>query len=146
MGLLDGLAGQVVGKVLGAGANGAGGAGGASGMLGLAQALISESGGLSGLLQKFQQAGFAEQVTSWLGSGQNLPISAEQVVAALGSGTLSKLASQFGVADDQVSGGLAKILPNLVDGLTPDGQVSDSSSPLSLELDKLGGLLGGLLK
>ena len=47
MGLLDGLAGQVVGKVLGAGADGAGGA---SGMLGLAQALISESGGLSGLL------------------------------------------------------------------------------------------------
>lgn len=139
MGLLDGLAGQVVSKVLG---GSAGGAGGQPDMLGLAQALISESGGLAGLLQKFQQAGFADQVSSWQGSGQNLPISAEQVISALGSSNLSKLASQFGVADDQVSGGLAKILPNLVDGLTPDGQVSDS--PLSL--DKLGGLLGGLLK
>lgn len=135
MGLLDGLVGQVAKQALG-------GSGGQSKMLGLAQALISQSGGISGLLQKFHQAGFAEQVSSWLGSGKNLPISAEQVVTALGSGNLSSLASQFGFSGDQVSGGLAKILPGLVDSLSPDGKADDSA----LSPDKLGSLLSGLLK
>lgn len=136
MGLLDGLAGQFAGQLLG------GSSGAASGLLDLAQTLLGESGGLPGLLQKFQQAGFSEQVNSWLGEGKNLPISADQIITALGSGTLAKLASQFGMANDQASSGLAQILPGLVDSLTPGGKITDS--PLSA--DKLGSLLGNFLK
>lgn len=132
MGLLDGLIGQVAGQMLG----------GKSGMLGVAKALLEQNGGLSGFLQKFQQAGFAEQVTSWVGNGANLPISAEQIVKALGSSNLSNLASQFDLSGDQVSSGLSKYLPKLVDSLTPDGKIDDNA----LSSDKMIGLMAALLK
>lgn len=132
MGLLGGLMGQMAGQMLG----------GKSGMLGVAKALFEQNGGLSGFLQKFQQAGFAEQVASWVGTDANLPISADQVVKALGSGNLADLAKQFDLSSDQISSGLSKHLPNLVDSLTPDGKIDDN--PLSM--DKIGGLLAGLLK
>jgi uncharacterized protein YidB (DUF937 family) len=136
MGLLDGLVGQVMGQVLGGQQGGSGNA-----MLGMVTSLIQENGGLGGLLQKFEQSGLGAQAASWVGTGANLPVDANQITAALGSGALGNLATKFGVSPDQVSGVLAQALPQAVDHLTPNGQVAQNDT-----LDSLAGALGGLFK
>ncbi len=104
MGLLDGLVGQALGQITG------GQAGGGS-MLAMVTELIQGQGGLSGLAQKFEQSGLGEQAKSWVGTGANLPVNADQISAALGGGTLGNLAAKFGISPDQVSGALANVLP-----------------------------------
>lgn len=135
MGLLDGMMGEVMGQVLG------GQQGDGNSLVNLAQALIEQNGGLNGLLEKFQQAGFAEQAASWVGTGSNLPINADQIAAALGNGGLVALATKFGLSGEQVNDGLADMLPRVIDQLTPNGSVENDSPSLDL-----GSLLGGLLK
>lgn len=132
MGLLDGIAGQVLGKVL----NNTSGDGMGS-VINMVYSLIDNSGGLNGLLQKLQSAGLAEQVTSWLGNGTNLPIDANQLISALGENTFSNLASKFGAKESDVSSGIASMLPKVVDMLSKDGKVEDSS----FSIDKLVSLL-----
>jgi uncharacterized protein YidB (DUF937 family) len=80
-----------------------------------------ELGGLGGLAEKFNQAGMGGIIASWIGKGENLPISAEQISSVLGSGTLSNLARQLGIDPEQASGQLAQMLPGLIDQLTPHG-------------------------
>jgi len=87
-----------------------------------------QSGGLSGLLQKFRQNGMTEQVSSWVGSGQNQPVSGEQVDNALGHDKVEQIAQQAGMPHEQASGGLAELLPGIIDKLTPDGKIPDQSS------------------
>jgi uncharacterized protein YidB (DUF937 family) len=135
MGLLDGLAGQVMGQVLGSQQGG-------NAVLGMVTQLLQDNGGLGGLLQKFEQSGMADHVASWVGRGANMPVDASQVVAALGSGALGNLAAKFGIPADQVADALATALPQAVDHLTPTGQVTADSG----SLDSLAGMLGGLLK
>jgi uncharacterized protein YidB (DUF937 family) len=143
MGLFD----SVVGAL---GAAAAGGAGGAQpDLLKLVGGLLGpESGGLAGLVQKFQQGGLGDVVASWVGTGANLPISAEQISQVLGPDTLQQLARQFGgaggVGGGDLAGQLAQMLPQVVDQLTPNGQLpAGGGLP---DLGALGGLLGGLLK
>lgn len=85
-------------------------------------------GGLQNLIGSFQQAGLGEVIASWVGTGQNLPISAEQIQQALGSGQLNQLADASGLSQLDTADGLAAILPNLIDKMTPNGQVSDADS------------------
>jgi uncharacterized protein YidB (DUF937 family) len=80
-------------------------------------------GGLSGLLQSFQQGGLGHLVQSWLGSGQNLPITADQLRGALGSGWISRITQATGLSEEQVEQHLTAILPQVVDHLTPNGQM-----------------------
>lgn len=134
MGLLDGLAGQVLGQMTG------GGQGQGNQLMQLALALI-QNGGLSQLLGKFQQAGLADQAASWVGTGQNMPISADQLKAALGSGTIADIAGKLGMSQGEAAGGLANMLPQLVDQLTPRGQVTEGAD-LQGGLAALGKLLG----
>jgi uncharacterized protein YidB (DUF937 family) len=84
-------------------------------------------------------------VASWVGTGANLPISAEQISQVLGPDTLQQLARQFGGgAGGDLAGQLAQMLPQVVDQLTPNGQLpAGGGLP---DLGALGGLLGGLLK
>lgn len=96
-------------------------------------------GGLDGLIQKFQQGGLGEIVNSWVSTGQNLPISAEQIQSALGSGNLQSIASQLGVSPDQASGQLAEFLPKIVDQLTPNGTVPQGNDLLAQGMDLLKG-------
>jgi uncharacterized protein YidB (DUF937 family) len=135
MGLLDGLAGQVLGQMTG-GAQGQG-----SQLMQLALGLI-QNGGLSQLLGKFQQAGLADQAASWVGTGQNMPISADQVRAALGSNAIADIAGKLGMSHDQAAGGLANLLPQLVDQLTPQGQVTEGTALQSGLAALAGKLLG----
>lgn len=118
MGLMDQL-GQAVGGMMG----------GQSGQNPLLQALTgllgqnSSLGGLAGLVQMFQKNGLGEIVNSWVGTGKNLPISAEQIKQGLGGDLLNQLAGKAGLSPDAASAQLSGLLPDLVDKLTPNGAI-----------------------
>ncbi len=84
----------------------------------------------------FQQKGLGDLVQSWVSTGANLPISAQQIMSVLGHGNIQQLASQSGLSTEDVGAQLAQHLPGLMDKLTPEGQLPDASA--------LEGLLGML--
>ena len=135
MGLLDGILGNVLGGMMG-GASGAGGhsqinqqdnplgavlgrlgGGAASGALvALALQVLQQNGGVGGLVDKLRASGLGQHANSWVGTGANLPIDADQIQDALGGGTLGQLAGKFGLSPEQASGGLAQLLPEPTTG------------------------------
>jgi uncharacterized protein YidB (DUF937 family) len=84
-------------------------------------------GGLNAIVAKLQQAGFGEQVKSWLGNGQNLPITADQLKQVLGSDAVKQLAARFNIPVDQITQILAQQLPAAVDRASPDGKLPHSA-------------------
>lgn len=80
-------------------------------------------GGLSAIVAKLQQAGFGDQVKSWIGNGQNLPITADQLQQVLGSDAVRQLAARFNIPVDQIAELLAHQLPKAVDEASPDGKL-----------------------
>ncbi len=141
MGLLDGVLGNVVGSMLG---GGQAQAGGGNAMLQLVMNLLQQQGGLSGLVGMLTQSGLGQQAASWVGTGANLPVSPEQITQVLGQGTIGDLAAKMGMNADDVSGGLAQYLPEVVNQLTPDGQLPGNENELlSQGLDALRGKLFG---
>ncbi|MCJ0765711.1 YidB family protein [Variovorax terrae] len=135
MGLLD----SVLGSVLG----GAQQQGGLAGALGGLLADDGEHGGLGGLVEKFNQAGLGEVIGSWIGKGENLPISPDQLKDVLGSDAIAGIAAKLGIDPAQASGQLSQMLPGLIDQLTPHGQAP--AGGLGNAGDLLGAL-GGLLQ
>jgi uncharacterized protein YidB (DUF937 family) len=85
-------------------------------------------GGIAGLQKMFQQGGLGNIMSSWVGNGQNLPISADQLQTVLHSGALQQVAQKAGIDPTQLTGMMSSLLPHLVDKLTPNGQVPDASS------------------
>jgi uncharacterized protein YidB (DUF937 family) len=83
----------------------------------------NNQGGLSAIVAKLEQAGLGAQVKSWLGNGQNLPISADQIRDVLGSDTVRQLAARYNIPVDQLSQILAQELPKAVDHASPDGHL-----------------------
>ncbi len=137
MGLLDSMIGSVAGQLLGGGQGGAQGA--------LLQAVIGMlnqpgSSGLGGLLQQFNQAGLGDVAASWVSKGQNLPVSASQIQDILGSDMIGQIAGQLGTDQGSAAGQLAQYLPQIIDAMTPDGQM-----PAGNAQPDLGALLGKLL-
>ena len=100
------------------------------------------SSGLGALVQQFQQNGMGDAIQSWIGSGQNLPVSADQIMQALGADRVGEMAQQAGIAPEDASGQLADMLPQLIDKLTPDGQMPSGD----LDMGAIGSVLGSLLK
>lgn len=142
MGLLDSAMGALGGALGGAGGNG----GGSNAMLDLVMQLLSNSGGsggLSGLVQAFQDKGLGELIASWIGTGQNLPVSADQIKAVLGGGQLGQIADQLGMNESQAAGGLADLLPQVIDSLTPNGQMPQGDDLMAQGLALLKGKLFG---
>ena len=138
MGLLD----RVTGALGGAGGNG----GGANPLLGIVMQMLSnngQSGGLAGLAKAFQDKGMGDQMASWISTGQNLPISPDQIKAVLGGGQLGQIASQLGMNEQQAAGGLADMLPQVIDKLTPNGQVPQENDLMAQGLELLKGKLFG---
>ena len=84
-------------------------------------------GGLSAIVAKLQQAGFGDQVKSWIGNGQNLPITAEQLQQVLGSDAVKQLAARFNIPVDQLAQVFAQQLPKAVDHASPGGKLADSA-------------------
>ena len=151
MGLLDSVLGSVLG---GRQAGGQGGGIGADLLMQVVGGLISGgggggvAGGLGSLLQQFEKAGLGHVVQSWVGSGQNLPISADQLQQVLGGDQVSAMAQQAGASHGDLMSQLSQLLPQVVDQLTPQGQMpaaggggggADFGGMLS-------SVLGGLLK
>jgi uncharacterized protein YidB (DUF937 family) len=129
MGLLDSMLGQ------------AGGSG--NQVLEQIMGLINDgqAGGLAGLVQKFRDGGLDQIVSSWVGTGANLPISPDQLKGILGSDRISQMAGQAGVAPDAMSQHLAGLLPQVIDKLTPNGSLPEGGLA-SAGLGMLKGLLG----
>ena len=128
MGLLDNLMGALGGQ-------------GASGDLADIVQSLGAAGGVGGLVDAFQKGGLGEVAQSWVSSGANLPISAEQIQAVLGSGMVGQFAEKLGVDPQVGAAKLAELLPGLVDKLTPGGQL-----PTEGLGGAVGDLLGGFLK
>ncbi len=80
-------------------------------------------GGLGGLLQSFQQNGLGHLFQSWVGTGQNLPISAGQIQSVLGAECTAKIAQATGIPQAQIESHLATLLPQLIDHMSPGGQL-----------------------
>ena len=135
MGLLDSVMGAVAGQLQQHG--------GMSQVLSDLLANNSASGGLNGLTEKFNQAGLGNIISFWIGSGQNLPISADQIANVLGRGNLGHIASQLGIDPAQASSQLSHILPSLIDQLTPGGTAPAGGLGNSGDL---AGMLGSLLQ
>jgi uncharacterized protein YidB (DUF937 family) len=140
MGLFDDL-GKAVGGMTSSGAGG-------GGQAALVQAVIGllSGGGLDALLKSFQQQGLGNVVASWISTGQNLPISADQVAKVLGPDTLGKLAGQAGLDPKAAAGQLSSLLPGLVDQLSPGGKLPDAGALQGALQGVLQGGLGDALK
>jgi uncharacterized protein YidB (DUF937 family) len=100
-------------------------------------------GGLGGILAKFQQAGLGDAAASWVGTGENQPVSGDQVTSALGSDTIASMAEKLGMSNGDMAGQLSSMLPGLIDKLTPNG--SAPAGGLGNAGDLMG-MLGGLLQ
>lgn len=137
MGLLDSVLGAVAGAQQGGGPN----------WMALVMQLLangSQSGGLSGLLEQLQRGGLGAEAASWVSTGDNLPVTGEQIGAALGGagGLLGQLAQQAGVSQGQAGDVLAQLLPQVINHLTPNGQAPQGGLGAA---DDIAGMLGGLL-
>jgi len=108
MGMFDGLLGGVVGGEMAVVVNG----------------LIEKHGGVQGIISQLQSQGLGNTVKSWVGTGANEPITGEQLHAALGSDTMTQLASKLGMKPEDLSAKLAQVLPGAIDKLTPGGTVT----------------------
>jgi len=136
MGLFDSIAGQVTGAL------GGGNAAGGADWMGVIGQLIHnpQTGGLQGLVQSFQDKGLGGVVSSWIGTGENLPISAEQLSSVLGQSQLQEMAQKAGLPVEGLTEKLSGLLPQVVDQLTPNGALPEGHL-LSQGMDMLGGLL-----
>lgn len=131
MGLLD----QVVGGLLA-------GQGGSSPMQGVLMNLLGGGqaggaslggtgagmGGLGGLVSAFEQAGLGHVVQSWIGNGQNIPVSPDQLRGVLGDDRVQTMASQSGMGEQDFLSQLSQHLPHAVNGVTPDGELPDDGT------------------
>jgi uncharacterized protein YidB (DUF937 family) len=138
MGLLDALIGNALGSALGGNQRQdplgsvlgglAGGNQAQSGnlLLQLALLLLQQNGGLEGVLGRLRQGGLGRQADSWVSTGQNMNISADQLQQIFGSSTLRDLASQLGMPEEQAGSTMARVLPELINQLTPQGQVPEN--------------------
>jgi uncharacterized protein YidB (DUF937 family) len=135
MGGLDDILGGMLGgrggggggleSILGGLTGGRGGGGGAGALMALAPMLIGllQGGGLQRILNQFQQQGLGDKAQSWVGTGDNEAVSADEVRSALGDDQVHEAATQLGVSDDDAAAVLAQVLPQAVNGVTPEGHV-----------------------
>lgn len=136
---------DVLGGLLGGGTSGSPGTA-AKGMnvaaiaaaLGPLIAKLVKSGGLSKMVSGAQASGLSAQADSWVGTGANAPVSGQEMRAIVGEDTVSQFAQQAGISDDEAADVLAQVVPRVVNGLTPDGQL-----PADDDLDALVAKFGG---
>ena len=98
-----------------------------AGVLALVGKLVNENGGMENMLGTLREKGLAGAVGSWMGSGQNEPVTADQMRTALGPDRIDGLAKSSGMTSDEVSDHIATTLPTVVDRLTPEGYLSEEN-------------------
>ncbi len=116
MGLFDSLAKQFLGQLGGSGQNP---------LLNIVMGLLSnpQAGGMQGLVDAFKNKGLEDIISSWIGTGENKPISGDQIKNVLGADRIRDMADKAGVSQEEATGGLASLLPQIIDKLTPNGKV-----------------------
>jgi uncharacterized protein YidB (DUF937 family) len=132
MSLLDAVLGAMTGNQTSGGAGTGGGTQGA--LLNAVIAMLANGqqsggagvGGLGDLIGRFTQSGMGDVIGSWIGHGQNAPITGDQLSNVLGSDAIGQIAAQLGLSHGEVAGQLSQILPQVVDRLTPNGQAPES--------------------
>jgi uncharacterized protein YidB (DUF937 family) len=118
----------------------------ANALTGILGGLLAQSGGLQGLASKFSQSGQGNAFQSWVGMGENQPVSSGQIQNALGSKQVNAIATRLGVDPAVASTFLAEYLPKIVDKLTPAGKIdptADNQQGLAALLPSLLKSLGG---
>ena len=144
MGLLDGILSNVAGSVLSGGQSqqggnpldvlvsslGAGSQTRGNDLLGAVMSIVQQNGGLPGIVNMLRNNGLGQQADSWVGTGANAGVSAEQMTQVFGGSGLGNLASQLGTSPGQAGSILSQILPELVNQLTPNGQIPENHSDL----------------
>jgi uncharacterized protein YidB (DUF937 family) len=118
MGFLDEIT-KVVGDTLGATSQG--------GLMEQVLGLINnpETGGLTGLVETFKDKGLGDVMSSWISTGENQPVSGDQITNALGSNTIQEIAQKLGISGTDASSALSGLLPQIIDKLTPDGTIPE---------------------
>ena len=144
MGLLD----SVLGSVLGGGQQPQQQGGGAAVLISILASMLANNqrggggglGGLAGLAEQFQRGGLGDVMNSWVGTGENLPVSPDQLGQVLGGDVLGQLTQQTGMDQGDLLGQLSQLLPQLVDSATPGGQIpQDGLGDIGAILDRFGG-------
>jgi uncharacterized protein YidB (DUF937 family) len=107
MGMFDGILGGIVGAE----------------MATVVNHLIERHGGVAGIVSELKQKGLGDTVKSWVSTGPNQPVSADQLHQALGSDAIAQLAAKAGVSKEELLAKLAQALPTAIDKLTPGGVV-----------------------
>lgn len=130
MGLLDDLVGSALGGGKGGGLQAA--------LLQQLVSMLGKPGALANLTAAFDSNGLGNILQSWMGGGQNLPISASQIRQVLGGGMLSQLAGGAKVGEPEAADALTSLLPQVIGKLAPGGKFAEGAS--------LGGLLGSVGK
>ena len=149
MSLLDSVIGALTHGQRGAQApaSGATYGGAGAGLLGAVIAMLANGqqsqgagvGGLGDLIGRFTRGGMGDVIGSWIGRGQNVPISGDQLSNVLGADTIGQIAAQLGLSHGETAGQLSQLLPEVVDRLTPDGEAPSAGFG-----DDMGALLGQL--
>jgi len=119
MSLLNSIVGQVAGALEGSVPGGQA----HPGLLDVVSSLMTQGGGLQGLVTQFEQQGLGHVVSSWIGTGENLAITPDQVQAVLGEPHIAAVAAKLGLSPADVTNQLAGLLPHAVDSVTPAGAV-----------------------
>jgi len=132
MGLLDAIANDVMGSLANSGD------GRHAQVVNAIGGFIQSQGGLEALIDNLHRKGLGDVVSSWVGTGQNLPVSADQLTRALGSSQVQAMAQKLGFSPQEMSSHLAELLPQVVDRLTPGGSVPSGGG--------LASVLSGLMK
>ena len=107
MGMVDGILGGLIGGE----------------MATVVNRLIEKHGGVSGIVTQLEQQGLGATVKSWVGTGPNQPISADEVHQAIGADTIQEIAAKFGLTPQDLAHKLSQVLPQAIDKLTPGGVV-----------------------
>jgi uncharacterized protein YidB (DUF937 family) len=130
MGLLD--------SVLGAAFGGGQQPGGAGALIHIVASMLANQGpggGLAGLAEQFQRGGLGDVMNSWIGTGQNQPVSPDQLGDVLGGDLLGQLTRQTGLGPGDLLGQLSQVLPRMIDQATPEGRIPEGG------LDDIGAIL-----
>jgi len=128
MGYLDDMMGKLGGKD------------GKDGGVASVQKLFSSSGGLHGLMTKLEQSGCSQQVQSWIGKGDNKPVSGPQIQKAMDPGQINAMAKQSGMTPEETCDQVAHALPDMVDHATPEGKMP-KQDPFAKGMDSVKQLL-----
>lgn len=139
---LEDILGQLTGGQGGVTTGTRAGTGAGAGVLGALLPLIAsflKNGGLTKILAGFQQKGLSSQAASWVGTGDNERVSGAEIEEVVGADEIQAIAQQLGISEEQAADAVAEVLPQVVDRVSPEGEL-----PAETDLDDLFAQLAGM--